>query len=195
MRTVLVNILAACSSFVTLLAGQLDVAVIQFPEEKNPTELQSAFATVDLFELTDADRTRSSNAYLKGGYVLFAQRLRAVPGSSFSTATRLKNSSASVTGRLDHASTALSISLVEGIKAGLRAFGKKVYTGSGPLPPGHPMFSVFAKCADVLPASSRSRREYRAIFLLRWLSRNMLPKPKTYPCRDVHFSGRVRHDG
>ncbi len=34
MRTVLVNILAACSSFVTLLAGQLDVAVIQFPEQK-----------------------------------------------------------------------------------------------------------------------------------------------------------------
>ena len=138
MRTVLVNILAACSSLVTLLAGQLDIAVIQFPEQKNPTELQSAFATVDLFELTDADRTRSSNAYLKCGYVLFAQRLRAVPGASFSTATRLKNSSASVTGRLDHATTALSISLVEGIKAGLRAFGKKVYTGSGPLPPGAP---------------------------------------------------------
>jgi len=138
MRTVLVNILAACSSFVTLLAGQLDVAVIRFPEQKNPAELQSAFATVDLFELTDADRTRSSNAYLKGGYVLFAQRLRAEPGSSFSTATRLKNSSASVTGRLDHTVTTLSISLVEGIKAGLRVFGKKVYTVSGPLPPGAP---------------------------------------------------------
>ena len=75
MRTVLVNLLATCSSFVTLLAGQLDVAVIQFPEQKSLAELQSAFATVNLFEMTNADRTRTANPYLKGGYVLFAQRL------------------------------------------------------------------------------------------------------------------------
>ena len=136
MRSVVVNILATCSGLITLLAGQLDVAVIQFPEQKSLAELQSAFATVNLLELTDSDRTRTTNAYLKGGYVLFAQRLPAVPGSSFSTSTRLKNASAKVTGRLDHASLALSISLTEGIKAGLRAFQKKVYTGSGPLPAG-----------------------------------------------------------
>jgi hypothetical protein len=41
MRTALVNILAICSSLVTLLAGQLGVAVIEFPEEKSLTELQS----------------------------------------------------------------------------------------------------------------------------------------------------------
>ena len=52
MRTVFVNILATCSSLVTLLAGQLDVAVIQFPEQKSLAELQSAFATVNLFEMT-----------------------------------------------------------------------------------------------------------------------------------------------
>jgi len=49
MRTVLVNLLATCSSFVTLLAGQLDVAVIQFPEPKSLAEVESAFATVNLF--------------------------------------------------------------------------------------------------------------------------------------------------
>jgi hypothetical protein len=32
----------------------------------------------------------------------------------------------------------VSISLMEGVKAGLRTFQKKVYTGSGPLPPGSP---------------------------------------------------------
>jgi hypothetical protein len=136
MRTAVVNILATCSGLITLFAGQLDVAVIQFPEQKSPAELQSAFARVNLFELTDADRTQTANAYLRGGYVLFAQRFRAVPGSSFSTSTRLKNASAQVTGRLNHASLALSIALTEGIKAGLRGFQKKVYTGSGPLPAG-----------------------------------------------------------
>jgi hypothetical protein len=88
-------------------------------------ELQSAFATVNLFEITNADRTRTANPYLKSGNVLFA------PGSGFSTSTRLKNSSADVTGRLDHSSIALSISLMEGIKAGLGTFQKKVHTGAG----------------------------------------------------------------
>jgi hypothetical protein len=132
-RTVFVNILAICTSLVTLLAGQLDLAVIQFPEQKNLAELQSAFATVNLFEMTNADRTRTSNTYLKGGNVLFAQRFLAAPGSSFSTSTRLKNVGAQVTGRLDHDSIALTVSLVEGIRAGLRTFQKTVYSGSGPL--------------------------------------------------------------
>ena len=79
MRTVVVNLLATYAGLVTLLAGQLDVAVIQFPEQKSLAELQSAFATVNLLELTDSDRTRTTNAYLKGGNVLFAQRLPAVP--------------------------------------------------------------------------------------------------------------------
>jgi hypothetical protein len=53
---------------------------------------------VNLFEVTDADRTRTANAYLKGGYVLFVQSFPAVPGSTFSTSTRLKNSSVDVDG-------------------------------------------------------------------------------------------------
>jgi hypothetical protein len=32
----------------------------------------------------------------------------------------------------------VAISLIEGVKAGLRSFQKNVYTGSGPLPPGSP---------------------------------------------------------
>ncbi len=136
MRTLVVNLLATCSSLITLLAGQLDVAVIQFPEQKSLAELQSAFAPVNLFELTDADRTQTANADLRGGYILFAQRLTALPDSSFSTSTRLKNASAKMTGRLNQASLALSISLTEGIKAGMRAFQRKTYTDFGPLPAG-----------------------------------------------------------
>jgi hypothetical protein len=57
---VVVNILATCSSLIILIAGQLDVAVIQFPEQKSPAELQSAFAPLNFFALTDADRTRTA---------------------------------------------------------------------------------------------------------------------------------------
>jgi hypothetical protein len=134
----LVNLLAACYGLTTLIAGRLDLAVIQFPEEKAPAELEKALANVNLFEMTNADRTRTTHPYLKGGYVLFAQRLPAAPGTSFSTSTRLKNASADVDGHLRTDSISLSISLMEGVKAGLRTFQKKVYTGSGPLPPGSP---------------------------------------------------------
>jgi len=70
--------------------------------------------------------------------VLFAQRLFALPGSQFSTSTRLKNSGADVEVNLGAGTISVAISLVEGVKAGLRSFQKKVYTGSGPLPPGSP---------------------------------------------------------
>ena len=138
MRTILVSLLTAYSTVATLVAGRLDVAVIQFPEEKAPAELENALAKVNLFELTNADRTRTTQSYLKGGSVLFAQRLPALPGSSFSTATRLKNANADVEGHLGAGRVSVSISLTEGVKAGLRTFQKKVYTGSGALPPGSP---------------------------------------------------------
>jgi hypothetical protein len=138
MRSMLIGLLAAYSTVVTLVAGRLDIAIIQFPEEKAPAELENALAKVSISEMTSADRTRTTQPYLKGGYVLFAQRLQASPGSSFWTATRLKNASAEVQGHLEAGSVSVSISLVEGVKAGLRTFQKKVYTGSGPLPPGSP---------------------------------------------------------
>ena len=138
MRSMLVNLLAAYSTVATLVAGRLDVAIIQFPEEKASAELENALAKVNLSEMTNADRTRTSQPYLKGGYVLFAQRLPASPGSSFWAATRLKNASAEVEGHLGAGSVSVSVSLMEGVKAGLRTFQKNVYTGSGALPQGSP---------------------------------------------------------
>jgi hypothetical protein len=138
MRMMLVNLLAACYSLAAVTAGQLDVAVVQFPEEKTPVELEKALARVDLFEMTNADRTRTTHPYLKGGDVLFAQRLSASPGSSFSTLTRLRNASGDLEGHMSGGTISVSISLMEGVKVGLRTFRKKVYTGSGPLSPGSP---------------------------------------------------------
>jgi hypothetical protein len=60
-----------------------------------------------------------------------------LPGSQFSTSTRLKNSSADVEVNLGAGTISVAISLMEGVKAGLRSFQKKVYTGSGPLPRVH----------------------------------------------------------
>jgi hypothetical protein len=48
MRSIIVSLLAAYSTVSTLVAGRLDVAIIQFPEEKAPAELESALAKVNL---------------------------------------------------------------------------------------------------------------------------------------------------
>jgi hypothetical protein len=152
MRTILVSLLTAYSTVATLAAGRLDVAVIQFPEEKAPAELENALAKVNLFELTNADRTRTTQSYLKGGSVLFAQRLSVSPGSRFWTATRLKNASAEVEGRLEAGGVSVSISLMEGVRAGLRTFQKKVYVGSGPLPPGPPRLLAVRQLSGRFPS-------------------------------------------
>jgi len=138
MRIILLNILAIYATLAGAVAGRLDLAIIQFPEEKTPADLEAALAKVNLFEMTNADRTRTTESYLKGGYILFAQRLPASPGSGFSTTTRLKNAAAEVEGRLGAGSVSFSISLTEGVRAGLRTFQKKVYAGSAVLPPGVP---------------------------------------------------------
>jgi len=138
MRTFLVCLLAASASLATLSAGRLDVAVVQFPEEKSPEELNAALASVSLFEMTNSNRTMTSESYLKGGYVLFAQSLSVTPGSAFASVTRIKNERADVQGRYAGGSLSLSIELMEGVKAGLRSFQNKLYSGSASLPAGAP---------------------------------------------------------
>lgn len=138
MRMILLPLLAVFAATLNLSAGRLDVAVIQFPEPKTPEELNAALANVSLYELTDADRTRTDEPYLKGGYVIFAQSIGASPGAKFASATRLKNDRVDVEGHLGSGNVSVSITTVEGVKAGLRSIESRVYTGSGPLSPGAP---------------------------------------------------------
>lgn len=138
MRTILVCLLAVSASLANLSAGRLDVAVIQFPEEKTPEGLNAALANVNLFEMTNSNRTMTKESYLKGGYVLFTQSLLVTPGSAFSSVTRIKNERADVQGRYAGGSLTLSIELMEGVKAGLRSFQNKLYSGSASLPAGSP---------------------------------------------------------
>jgi hypothetical protein len=138
MRTLLACLLAVSASLCPLFAGRLDVAVIQFPEEKTPGELDAALARVNLFEMTNSNRTMTRESYLKGGYVLFAQSLLVNPGSEFGSTTRLKDERADVKGRYAGGSLSISIDLSEGVKAGLRSYQNKIYSGSGSLPAGVP---------------------------------------------------------
>ncbi len=75
------------------------------------------------------------NVILKGGYVIFAQSIGTSPGSKFASTTRLKNDRVDVEGQLGSGNVSVSITTVEGVKAGLRSIESRVYTGSGPFPP------------------------------------------------------------
>lgn len=119
-------------------AGRLDVAVIQFPEEKTPEELSSAFASQNLYEMTNSNRTRTDESYLKGGYILFAQSLAAARTGTFGSATRIKDSRADIEGQLGASNVSVTVTLTEGLKVGLRSFEKKVFSGAGSLPSGSP---------------------------------------------------------
>lgn len=159
MRTI---VLSAVLGFLALLdasAGRLDIAVIQFPEEKTVEELNAAFAGVSLFGITNSNRTMTKEPYLKGGYVLFVQSLPASPGSVLHTSTRLKDNRADVEGRLGSGSVSVTVTIMGGVKAGLRQFEKTIYSGQGPLPGGAPrvlsMRRVVGKAPKVLKGQAR----------------------------------------
>jgi hypothetical protein len=175
MRTILFRLLVAFSTVASLVAGRLDVAIIQFSEEKTAAELESALAKVNLFEITNADRTRTTERYLKGGTVLFAQRFPVTSGSNFQTTTRLKNESADVEGRLEAGRVAVSISLTEGIKAGLRSFQKKVYVGSGPLPSGPPKLLSVRQSSGRLPSITKGQTKMKTYHLTTVVVAQYLP--------------------
>ena len=117
-------------------SSQLDLAVIQFPEVKTVAELDQALAGASLAELTNSNRTMSKTSYLKGGYVIFSQSFPAA--ARFKSATRLSNNRADVDGTLGKGKIAVSISLSEGVAAGLRRFSRRVFQGSSDLKPGQP---------------------------------------------------------
>ncbi len=152
MRKLLVVLAVSIFTLASLSAGRLDVAVIQFPEEKTSEELSAALASQRLSEMTNSNRTMTSESYLKGGYVLFAQSLAATPGSSINSATRIKDTRADIEGQLGSGRVNFTISLMEGIKAGLRSFEKKTYTGSGPLPAGAPRLLSMKQVKGKAPA-------------------------------------------
>jgi len=121
---------------VAAFAGQLDLAVVQFPEGKTAAELNAALAGVSLVEITNADRTVTSVPYLQSARVLFAQSMPSAP--QIRSTTRLGNARADVVGELKNHALQIEIRLAEGVDAGLRRFTSSTYAGSAPLPAGAP---------------------------------------------------------
>ncbi|MEI6280087.1 MAG: hypothetical protein WCQ16_12005 [Verrucomicrobiae bacterium] len=115
-------------------ASQLDLAIVQFPEIKTAGELDAALAKVDLAEITNSNRVMTKEPYLKGGYVVFAQSLAAT--DRFSSSTRLSNSRADVRGQLSRGKITVTITLSEGVAAGLRRYSSRTYEANSPLAPG-----------------------------------------------------------
>jgi len=112
-------------------AGRLDIAVIQFTDARTPEDIAAGLAKVDLFEITDSDRTETSDRSLRGGHVLFAQRFTLVPGSKFGMSTRIAENRADVSGSLSGSKLAVEIAIQQGVDVGLRKFTRHLFSGSG----------------------------------------------------------------
>ena len=162
MRTILLSLLAVVAATFNVSAGRLDMAVVQFPEPKTPEELNAALANVSLHEITDADRTRTSEPYLKGGYVIFAQSIGVAPGAKFSSVTRLKNDRVDVEGQLGSGKVSISITTVEGVKAGLRTIESRIYTGSGPLASSAPQVLSIRQIKGKAPYVEKGQAKMRS---------------------------------
>ena len=117
-------------------ASQLDLAVVQFPEVKTAGELDAALANVNLAGITNSDRTMTTESYLKGGYVIFAQSFPL--SEHFASTTRISNSRADVRGQFSGGRLTVNIVLSEGVAAGLRGFSSRTYEASAAFAPGQP---------------------------------------------------------
>lgn len=117
-------------------AGQLDVAVIRFSDQRDPGALAAALAGVDLAELSNAGRTRTKDPVLFGGSVLFSQSIPANPGTTFNATTRIGNARADVAGSLAGGRAQVEITVSEGVQGSVTGFEKRTFQGNAPLPAG-----------------------------------------------------------
>jgi len=167
------TLLAALAITWTAHAGQLDLAIVQFPEVKTAEELNASLAGVKLSELTNASRTTTSESYLKGGYVTFAQSLPVT--ARFVSSTRISNSKADVDGRFSSNHIAVKITLSEGVDAGLRRFSSRSYVADAPLSPGQPRVlsirQVTGKVHGVVKGQANVKETYFCVVVLGQVTR------------------------
>ena len=119
-----------------LQAGELIVAVLQFPTLVEEQDLRESLAGESLAGITETDRIDSKNRLLRGTPVIFSQRVQVSAGSTFSNVTRIGTSHAEVSGKLDNG-ISVNIAIAEGVQGPLRRFSRSVYRGSGKLSRGN----------------------------------------------------------
>jgi len=139
-------------------AAQLDIAIIRFPEPKTVEQLNADLAGQSLAEITNADRTVTSVAGLKGGTVLYSASL---PAGSPATSTRLGNSRADTEFALKNGSLTVQVTLSEGVDAGLRKFSSRTYQGAAPLPAGSPRVISLRTIASKTKSVTKDKSEVR----------------------------------
>ncbi len=122
----------------TARAGRLDIAVMQFTDKRDAGAIAQALQEVDLVKITDSDRTETNVPALRGGWVIFTQSLGISPGGSFGSSTRLTNQRADVSGSLNGTNLSVKITILEGVKVGLRKFTENTYEASGSVAGGVP---------------------------------------------------------
>jgi hypothetical protein len=139
MRPIL--LLAAALSLVlapfTAQAGRLDLAVMQFSDARDAAAMDQAVKEVDLMKVTDSDRTETIVPAIRGGWVLFTQSI-GVGSGAFANSTRLGNQRADVSGTLNGSNLSVRISILEGVKVGLRKHRENVYEANGSVAGGVP---------------------------------------------------------
>lgn len=131
MRFPILSLLAVLVTSTLAHAGQLNLAVLQFTDARDPSEITSALAQVDLLKVTNSDRVETNVAGLRGGYVVFAQSIGVPSSGNFGNSTRIGNQRADVSGSLGGGRVNVEIAIEEGVKVGLRKFTRSVYSGSG----------------------------------------------------------------
>lgn len=119
-------------------AGQLTIAVMQFSDDREPSVISQSLASVDLAAITDSDRTETNETGVRGGWVIFAQTLNVNPGGSFASSTRLGNQRADVSGSLNGSNLNVRITILEGVKVGLRKHRENTYEAAGSVAGGVP---------------------------------------------------------
>ncbi len=140
MRTSVLFAAAAClfASSLAAHAGRLDIAILQFSDKRDATAMAEALRTVDLLQISDSDRTETNVPALRGGNVVFTQSIGISSGSKFASSTRLTNQRADVSGSLNGSNLSVEITILEGVKVGLRKYRQSTYSGSGSVAGGVP---------------------------------------------------------
>jgi len=119
-------------------AGRLDIAVIQFTDKRESATIAEALHGVDLAKITDSDRTETKVPGLSAGWVIFTQSLNVSSGGKFASTTRLSDQRADVVGSLNGSNLSVQVTILEGVKIGLRKYKQNTYSGSGSVAGGVP---------------------------------------------------------
>jgi hypothetical protein len=127
----------------TAQAGRLDIAILQFVDDRDQASVEAALGEVNLLKVTDSDRTETNVRGLRGGNVIFVQSLPISAGQSFSSSTRLDNRRADVSATLSGTSLSVRVLLMEGVKVGLRKYRETIFEGAGPVGGGRPHLLSF----------------------------------------------------